>query len=356
MLRLSCAALGLGTFFFSLSTVILLDDHFGRISPGRQIAQYGDLPFRDFLDPGYFLTEFSSAAVQWLFGDNLLGEGPPGSAFIASGTVLVFVLSYRVSASSITALATAVLALLLFPRAYDYDKVLFYPLGILLCWRYVDAPALPRIWALAAGAVAGLLYRYDTGIFLVGAAVVAMVILHAGSWATLARRLWSFRDCRRMLRIAVPGVPGYGWRRQRFGSNVGVRQTRNRPNAAVDTTPKLSTPGPRQSGRGAAGKTRSSNLLTAIDKAQFKVPSEPAVIRAQRAFPLLRVRLLPGAWHVGNADAYSLHPSDSFRLSPGSSCREPAAAVFRLSVSKSRRSPASSSCPLRSTRSFCAIR
>ena len=48
MLRLSCAALGLGTLFFSLSTVILLDDHFGRISPGRRIAQYGDLPFRDF--------------------------------------------------------------------------------------------------------------------------------------------------------------------------------------------------------------------------------------------------------------------------------------------------------------------
>ena len=199
MLRLSCAALGLGTFFFSLSTVILLDDHFGRISPGRQIAQYGDLPFRDFLDPGYFLTEFSSAAVQWLFGDNLLGEALLASAFIATGTVLVFVLARRVSASSITALAAAVLALLLFPRAYDYDKVLFLPLGILLCWRYVDAPAASRIWAMAAGAVAGSLYRYDTGIFIVGATVVAMAVLHAGAWTTLARRLGYFGMARRML-------------------------------------------------------------------------------------------------------------------------------------------------------------
>src|SRR5262245_11886205 len=173
MFRLSCAGLGLGTFFFSLSTIILLDDHFGRISPGRQIAQFGDLPFRDYLDPGYFLTEFSSAAVQWAFGDNLLGEALLASAFIAIGTVLVFALARRASASSITALVAALLALLLFPRAYDYDKVLFLPLGVLLVWRYAEAPTNSRTWTLAAGVVAGSLYRYDTGVFIAGSAVVA---------------------------------------------------------------------------------------------------------------------------------------------------------------------------------------
>ena len=84
------------------------------------------------------------------------------------------------------------MALLLFPCAYEHDKVLFYPLEILSFLGVMWTRRLPRAMALAAGGVAGSLYRYDTGIFLVGAAVVAMVILHAGSWATLARRLGHF--------------------------------------------------------------------------------------------------------------------------------------------------------------------
>ncbi|HEU4693106.1 MAG TPA: hypothetical protein VFS23_32310, partial [Vicinamibacterales bacterium] len=64
-----CLAIWLAAFCFSFLTLEFVNDHFGRISPGRQIARYGELPFSDFLDPGYFLTELSSAAVQRLFGD-----------------------------------------------------------------------------------------------------------------------------------------------------------------------------------------------------------------------------------------------------------------------------------------------
>jgi hypothetical protein len=364
MLRLTCAALGLATFCFSLSTVILLDDHFGRISPGRQIAQFGDLPFRDFMDPGYYLTELSSAAVQWIFGDNLLGEALLTSAFIAIGTVLVFVLARRVSSSSLTALAAAVLALLLFPRAYDYDKVLFLPLGILLCWRYLEAPALSRLWVLAAGVVTGSLYRYDTGIFIVGTAVVAMAILHAGEWATLARRLGYFA-----LAVACFAAPflaciqygggvanafdqmlAYGGR-ETARTRLSIRPRLSIPSlASVADAPPAGSPilvrwAPHvdEAARVAAearhglseGRLRgtasertwayrigdsSREHLRAvisdpvvedtdgIDRAQLTVPSEPLWPRAQRAFPLLRVRLLPGAWHMANADAvlYSL--------------------------------------------------
>ena len=64
----------LAAFLFSLSTLRFPNDHFGRISPARQIARYGELPFRDYFDPGYFLTELASAALLYMFGDNLLGE------------------------------------------------------------------------------------------------------------------------------------------------------------------------------------------------------------------------------------------------------------------------------------------
>src|SRR4030095_5705996 len=129
---------GLAALFFSLATVALTNDHFHRISPARQIARYGHLPYRDFLDPGYFLTEFSSAALLRVFGDNLLGEWLFTSFFVATGTVVVCVLAWRASQSYLIALTAAAIALLSLPRAYDYDKVLFYPLGVALCWLYAD--------------------------------------------------------------------------------------------------------------------------------------------------------------------------------------------------------------------------
>ena len=364
MLQLTCAALGLVTFFFSLSTIILLDDHFGRISPGRQIAQYADLPFRDYLDPGYYLTEFSSAAVQWIFGDNLLGEALLTSAFIAIGTVLVFILARRVSQSTLTALATAILALLLFPRAYDYDKVLFLPLGILLWWRYVETPSVSRLWALAAGVVAGSFYRYDTGVFVGGAAVIGMVMLHAGDWTTLARRVGYFAMASGCLVLpflafvqftggvvnAADQMLAYG-RRETARTRLSIRPRVAIPAlASIVELPPAGAPilvrwapqaddAARVSAesrhglsegelRGTAAertwayrisdfsKDHLRGLLSdplvedtdGIDRTQLTVPSEPLWLRAQRALPLLRVRLLPGAWNVTNADAvlYSL--------------------------------------------------
>lgn len=175
--------------WLSLATLVLSNDHFGRISPARQIAIYGDLPFRDYFDPGYFLTELSSAGLMYLLGDNLLGEGLLTSVFIASGTVVVFLLALRLTGSIAISLTASILALLMFPRAYDYDKVLFYPLGLLLCWRYVESPRLPRLWPFASGMVAAALFRYDNGVYLTAGMVVALAVVHAGEWRLLRGRL-----------------------------------------------------------------------------------------------------------------------------------------------------------------------
>ena len=298
--------------------------------------------------------------VQWLFGDNLLGEALLTSAFIAAGTVLVFVLARRVSASSITALAAAAFAYLLFPRAYDYDKVLFYPLGILLLWRYLDKPSVSRLWALAAGAVVSSLYRYDTGIFIAGAAVVAMAVLHSGDWATLARRLAYFGMALGCLALpflvfvqfsggvvnAVDQMLVYG-RRETARTRLSIRPRLVIP--ALVSVADVPPPGSsilirwapqvddkaridaesrhgllEGSLRGQpADRTWAYRILDSstghlrgllsdplvedtdgIDRAELTVPSEPLWVRAQRALPLLRVRFLPGTWNVSNADAF----------------------------------------------------
>src|SRR5688572_9720869 len=159
-----CAAWA-GSFVFTFATLEFLNDHFGRISPARQIARYGELPFRDYFDPGYFLTEFSSALMQVVLGDNLLGEALLNSAFIASGTVLVLLLTRRLTGSFVTGAFAATLAVLAMPRAYDYDKVLFFPLGLWLCWRYIDRQRTTDLILLAAAIVVGALFRYDSGAY-----------------------------------------------------------------------------------------------------------------------------------------------------------------------------------------------
>ncbi len=176
-------------FLFSLGTYTFSDDHFGRISPARQIARYGELPFRDFFDPGYVLTELASAALQRLLGDNLLGEMLLTSSFVALGAVAILLLVRRATASWWLGLVTAAVAVLTFSRAYDYDKFLFYPLGLLVCWRYIDSRATRDLAWMAAVAVVAGMFRYDNGLFVGICAVVAVGVVHMGEWSLVLRRL-----------------------------------------------------------------------------------------------------------------------------------------------------------------------
>lgn len=188
-LRRPVALAWLGTFVFSVATFRLLNDQFDRISRGRQIATYGELPFRDFFDGGFFMTEFSSAALLRLTGDTLLGEVLLSACCIATGAAVVLVLAKWASGSWFSAWVTMLLAVLAMPRAYDYDKFLFYPLGVLLCWRYLDSPSGGRLAALAAGIVAAGLFRHDHAVILLGLALTAMLVLHAGDLRRLVRQV-----------------------------------------------------------------------------------------------------------------------------------------------------------------------
>jgi hypothetical protein len=177
---------------FTLANYTFTDDHFDRISRARQIARYGELPFRDFFDPGYFLTEMLSAAVQRLAGDHLLGEVIFTSALIAAGVALVMTLVRRVAPSITSVVIVTALAIVVAPRPYDFDKVLFYPLGIWLCWRYVDRRTVPDLLWLAAGAVVAGMFRYDNGLFMAIGGMAAIAAVHSGEPATLIRRAGVF--------------------------------------------------------------------------------------------------------------------------------------------------------------------
>jgi hypothetical protein len=97
-------------FVWLLLNVELPNDHFDRISRGRQILVYGERPFVDFRDPGYFLTLYASAAVQALSGGRLLGEAVFDSAAVAVAVVLTFLLAARAAESTGIGLVAAIFA------------------------------------------------------------------------------------------------------------------------------------------------------------------------------------------------------------------------------------------------------
>jgi hypothetical protein len=175
-------------FVWMLMSGMFLDDHFDRISRGWQIWVYGESPFIDFRDPGYYLTLYASAAVQALSGGSLLGEAVLNSAAIALAVALTFLFVVEASRSPAVGLLAAALALGVPPRYYDYDKVLFYALGLACCWRYVDRRPIGLV--VTAGlltTVAGL-FRYDNGLFLAVAFLATLIACHARDWRTLIGR------------------------------------------------------------------------------------------------------------------------------------------------------------------------
>jgi hypothetical protein len=280
----------LGAFAFSVSTYDVINDHFDRISRARQIARYGALPFRDFFDPGYFMTEFSGAGLQLVLGDNLLGELLLDTILIASGVTVVFLLARRVSGSYLGGFTAAVLAVLSMPRAYDFDKVFFYPLGIALCWRYIDRPGVRRALELAAGTAIGALFRYDTGIYIGLASVVTMLALHWREPSVFARRIGLHAVTATLCGLAVLlPIVGFGGVRDAIDQVVAYA-VRERARTEVGRAPRFSL----------------GHLVgrVLIPPPVAAVTEEPLWIRVQRRVPPLQWRLLPDVWNADNATAF----------------------------------------------------
>jgi hypothetical protein len=352
--------LWLAAFALPLATFIVTNDHYDRISRSRQVARYGELPFRDFFDPGYFMTVLASAGLQRLLGDNLLGEMLLNASFIATGTVVVFLLVTRVSSSVGGAVFAALLASLALPRLYDFDKFLFYPLGVLLCWRYIERATPARLIVLGLGLVAAALFRYDSGVYIGLSAVVTLVALHAGDWRLLARR--SLLLCTAVVCAALPFLlfVQFSAGLTNAADQIVTYARREGARTRISSTPRLSigrlvafdsSEAPANevqirwapsvddaqradlTGRHALedeqvkgdpenrtwayrlADTSTGNIQRliadprvedthGIDRGRASLPPPPVSTRVQRAVPLLRIRVLPGSWTKDNAAAF----------------------------------------------------
>ena len=111
------------------------NDHYAHLALAQQIL-LGDLPIRDFADPGWPLTYVLTAAVWRVAGDAIATEWAITAAGFAIGAACTAAAGYRLSGSVAIAVLVTVFEILIFPRSYSYPKVLMYGAG---AWAMLTA-------------------------------------------------------------------------------------------------------------------------------------------------------------------------------------------------------------------------
>jgi hypothetical protein len=176
----AAGAIGWVAFAFRFQAPDFHNDHFEHLSMARQVL-FGELPGRDFFDPGRPLTVLLSAGAQALFGHSLFGEALLTIGALALGAAIVFWLAAGVARSYLAAALAALVVIAITPRLYSYPKIIVFAAALLVLWWYVDRPSIRRAVALAGMTVFALLMRHDFGVYIgvVSACALLMVRLKA---------------------------------------------------------------------------------------------------------------------------------------------------------------------------------
>ncbi len=162
------------TWIYRWLTVDFANDHFVHLTRARQIL-LGEIPVRDFFDPGLPLHYYASAAALYLSGQNMLGEAVLTVALVALGAALTFYLTARSAQSFALAVAAATLTVVVFPRLYNYPKVFLYPLALACIWRYAARRTTTALVALACVTVLAVFFRLDHGFYVAVSAGLAIL-------------------------------------------------------------------------------------------------------------------------------------------------------------------------------------
>ena len=180
------------SFWFRFLQPAVNNDFFVHVVRGRQML-LGELPVRDFDEPGLPAMSVVSALAEAVGGHSLMPEVAVSIVFMSLGAVLVFLLASEASRSHTIGLLIAVLTVLMVPRLYSYPKIFLYPLALWMMWRYLDRPGRTGAVVLAACTALAFLFRHDHGMYIGAAVVVTLFLRHwPGERSDLSRAITSF--------------------------------------------------------------------------------------------------------------------------------------------------------------------
>ena len=187
--RIAALAVALGMCCFAyryLAYSGFPNDHFVTLSRAQQIL-LGEVPVRDFVDPGLPLTYYMSAAFQAVLGGTLLSEAMLVFGALALAAAITCVVAARVTGSYAIAAAVTLMQILVAPRAYGYPKILLYAVALLAIGAYARSRRPLHAAALGLLTAGAFLMRHDHGIFIgaVSLATIAAVQLQFGKAAVI---------------------------------------------------------------------------------------------------------------------------------------------------------------------------
>jgi hypothetical protein len=177
-----------------LDSVGLPNDHYMYLDWAQQLT-LGDLPGRDFVDPGMPLQYVIAAIGQWLAPGPLV-EVVITTAMMAAAAAMTMLALWWLTGSFAAGLLATALQVVLQPRLYAYPKVLI-PAGVaLLGTMYARQPSRRRLAILALWIVVAFLLRHDLAVYAGAACVVIVACTHE----TAARRA---AECGRLLAMTI---------------------------------------------------------------------------------------------------------------------------------------------------------
>lgn len=152
----------------------LTDDHYLYLSAAQQIL-LGEIPGRDFVEPGMLLQFLLSAAGQ------AVAPGPATEGILTAAILAIAAAATAIAVSWVTrsvaagALA-ALLQVLMQPRLYSFPKIIVPAVLVVLVLTYARRPRASALFALAAWIIVAFLLRHDVGVYaaLGGTAGVAL--------------------------------------------------------------------------------------------------------------------------------------------------------------------------------------
>jgi len=183
---MTAAALGALAFGYRLVTLRdLTNDHYMHLAWAQQVL-FGELPGRDFVDPGMPLMYTLSAFVQHLW-PGPFSEAVLTCALLAVAASATFLVVTELTGSIAFAVAAALFQIAMEPRLYSYPKILVPAVALLLIQHYVQRPSRVRLVWLAAWTGVAVLLRHDLGVYAAAGIGAALLVAHGTNWRQTLR-------------------------------------------------------------------------------------------------------------------------------------------------------------------------
>ncbi len=207
-LRRAAVAAGAIAFGFRLIDVRdLSNDHYMHLAWAQQVM-FGEVPGRDFVDPGMPLMYTLSAAVQWL-SPGPFSEAVLCCALLGIAATVTCVVVTDLTGSIVLGVIAALLETAFYPRLYSYPKILVPAVALLLIQQYVRHPSRRGLIILAIWTDIAVLLRHDLGVYAAAGTGVALVWIHWGAWKQAFRTLIEFAAA--VVVVMIPYVAFVQW-------------------------------------------------------------------------------------------------------------------------------------------------